>query len=259
MPVRPLAECAVLLAGATSGIGLESAVQLARAGCRRIVLNGRNPEKAAAAASEVGAKVPEVDVRAVAADTSVPEQARRVVAEALDAFGRIDVLVNAASGGLTPRPFHEVPLEEVDEFFDSHFRTVLNVCHAAYPTMMEARGGSIINFGADAAKLATPGETVQGAAQAAVVMFTRTLALEAARFGIRVNCVSPSITRDTGSYDRMMADPFSHKLFQKAEGRAHLGVAAAKDIAPLVVFLAGPGSSHLTGQAISVNGGISAA
>ena len=71
--------------------------------------------------------------------------------------------------------------------------------------------------------------------------------------------VAPSITKDTVSYDRMMGDPFSRKLFEKAEKRARLGVAAAKDIAPLVVFLSGPGATHLTGQAISVNGGISAA
>ena len=205
------------------------------------------------------ARVPGGEAIAVAGDTSRPEAARRLVDATLAAFGRIDVLVNAASGGLTPRPFHEVPLDEVDGFLDSHFRTCLNVCHAAYPHMMAERSGSIVNFSADAAKIATPGETVQGAVQAAVMMLTRTLAIEAGRFGIRVNCVSPSITRDTASWHRMMADPFSQKLFAKAEGRARLGVAAAKDIAPLVVFLAGPGSSHLTGQAISVNGGISAA
>jgi len=125
--------------------------------------------------------------------------------------------------------------------------------------MIAEGGGSIINFSADAAKVATPGETIQSAAQSAVMMFTRTLAIEAGRFGIRVNCVSPSITRDTNSYDRMMGDSFSQKLFAKAERYARLGVATAANIAPLVVFLAGPGSSHLTGQAISVNGGISAA
>lgn len=248
-----------MLAGATSGIGLEAAAQLAEAGCRKIMINGRRADKAAAAVDVLRQRVPGVTFISVAADTSRAEEGRRLVDAALAAFGRIDILVNSASGGLTPRPFQDVPLDEVDGFFASHWRTVLNVCHAAYPSMIAQRRGTIITFSADAAKIATPGETIQGAAQAAVMMFTRTLAIEAARFGIRVNCISPSITRDTDSYTRMMSDPFSAKLFAKAEARAKLGVATAADIAPLVVFLAGPGSSHLTGQAISVNGGICAA
>lgn len=125
---------------------------------------------------------------------------------------------------------------------------------------MIGRGGSaIVSFASDAAKIATPGETVSGACLAANVMFVRTLALELARNQIRVNAVTPSITRGTRTYDRMMADEFTRKLFAKAEGRARLGVASAENVAPTAVFLASPLASHLTGQVISVNGGISAA
>jgi NAD(P)-dependent dehydrogenase (short-subunit alcohol dehydrogenase family) len=248
------------MAGSSSGIGREAAAQLAEAGVRRIVINGRNPRTGAEAVAEVKRRVPAADVRFIAADTSKPEAARRLVDETVKAFGRVDILVNAASGGwLTPRPFHEVPIDRVPEVFDCHLMTALYCCHAAYPKMQEQGGGVIVNFSADAAKIATPGEAIHGAVQAAVLMLSRTLAIEGARFGVRVNCITPSITKDTNSYDRMMADPFSQKLFVKAEKRARLGVAAAKDIAPLVVFLSGPGATHLTGQAISVNGGISAA
>ena len=79
------------------------------------------------------------------------------------------------------------------------------------------------------------------------------------RAGIRANCVTPSIVRDTPFYDRLMAAPFSGRLFAKAETLAQLGVVRPTDIAPLVVFLASPAAAKLTGQAISVNGGISAA
>ena len=94
---------------------------------------------------------------------------------------------------------------------------------------------------------------------AAIVMFSRTLAIEAKRSGVRVNCVTPSIVRDTPLYDRLMADDFAGRLFAKAERRAHLGVATPGDLAALVVYLASPAAARLTGQAISVNGGISAA
>lgn len=248
------------MAGSSSGIGREAAAQLAEAGVRRIVINGRNPKTGAEAVAEVKRRIPTADVRFIAADTSKPEAARKLINETAEAFGRIDILVNAASGGwLTPRPFHEVPIESVPEVFDCHLMTALYCCHAAYPVMQKQGGGVIVNFSADAAKVATPGEAIHGAVQAAVLMLSRTLAIEGARFGIRVNCITPSITKDTHSYGRMMGDAFSRKLFEKAEKRARLGVAAAKDIAPLVVFLSGPGATHLTGQAISVNGGISAA
>jgi len=90
-------------------------------------------------------------------------------------------------------------------------------------------------------------------------MFTRTLAIEVSRFGIRANCITPSIVRDTISHERAMSGELSRKVFEKAESRARLGVPTPADIAPLVVFLVSPLASKITGQAISVNGGISAA
>lgn len=261
MTVVPnLHDAVAVMAGSSSGIGREAACQLAEAGCRRLVVNGRNAARCAEAVAEVRRRAPGAEAHAIVADTSDAQAAERLMAETRARFGRIDILVNAASGGwLTPRPFERIPMDKVMEPIQIHFLTALHCCAAAYPIMQAQKGGVIINFSADAAKVATPGETVHGAVQAAVLMFSRTLAIEGARHGIRVNCVTPSITKDTISYDRMMADEFSRKLFVKAEGRARLGVAAARNIAPLVVFLASPQASHLTGQAISVNGGISAA
>jgi len=136
---------------------------------------------------------------------------------------------------------------------------VLHACRAVWDGMRAERCGVIINVASDAAKIATPGETVIGAALAGVAMFRRALAIEGRRCGIRANCVTPSIVRETPFYERMMADPFSGKLFAKAESLAQLGVVTPKDFAPLIVFLASPAAAKLTGQAISVIGGISAA
>jgi len=158
-----------------------------------------------------------------------------------------------------PRPFHELPYDAIDHLINAHLSSVIYTCRAAMPHMMQRGGGSIINIASDAAKIATPGEAVIGAGKAGVVMFTRTLALEASRHGIRVNAITPSIVRGTAAYDRAMAGEFSRKVFQKAESRARLGVVTVDELAPLAVFLASPASRKITGQAISVNGGISAA
>src|SRR5699024_5961732 len=130
---------------------------------------------------------------------------------------------------------------------------------AVLPYMREQKSGSIINIASDAAKVATPGESVLGAAMAAIVMFTRTVAVEAKRDGIRANAITPSLIANTATAERVLSDGFSKKLFEKAAQSAQLGVAEPEDLAELVMFLAGPGSAKLTGQAISVNGGISAA
>ena len=125
--------------------------------------------------------------------------------------------------------------------------------------MMEQEGGTIINVASDAGKLATPGETVIGAGMASIIMFTKALANEAKRSGIRVNCLTPSIVRGTPLYDDLMAHPFASKLFAKAEKMATLGVVESDELAQLAVFLASPAAAKLSGQCISMNGGISTA
>jgi len=94
---------------------------------------------------------------------------------------------------------------------------------------------------------------------AAIVMFSRVAAIEGKRNGIRVNAVTPSLIANTPTAERVLEDGFSKGLFEKAAAMAHLGVAEPEDLASLIVFLGGPGAARLTGQAISVNGGISAA
>ena len=135
----------------------------------------------------------------------------------------------------------------------------LHMTRAVLPSMREQRGGAIINIASDAAKVATPGETVLGSAMAAIVMFTRAAAMEAKRDGVRVNVLTPSLIPGTPSGERVLEGGFSAKLFAKAIQQAHLGVTDVDDLASLIVYWASPAAARLTGQAISVNGGISAA
>src|SRR5690606_442138 len=125
------------------------------------------------------------------------------------------------------------------------------------PYLRTQGGGSIVNIASDAAKVPTPGEAALGGAMAAIVMFTKVAALEARRDGVRVNVLTPSLIAGTTTAANVLSDGFSRKLFEKAAGQAHLGVAEPADLAAMAVFLGGPGAARLTGQAISVNGGIS--
>jgi 2-hydroxycyclohexanecarboxyl-CoA dehydrogenase len=258
MKVRQLSECTALLTGSSSGIAHEIATQLAEAGVPRIMLNGRIAERGAEACHRIKARAPGADVRFTKGDMKLPEDAMNLVSETRSAFGGVDILVNSISGSLSPRPFHEVPPDAYAMLVQAHLISTFYTCHAVIPVMIEREGGVIINMASDAAKIATPGEAIIGACKAGVVMFSKTLALENSRHGIRVHSLTPSIVRDTSSYVKVMSDEFSRKLFEKAEKRARLGVVTPPDIAPLAVFLAGPGAARMTGQAISVNGGISA-
>jgi 2-hydroxycyclohexanecarboxyl-CoA dehydrogenase len=98
-----------------------------------------------------------------------------------------------------------------------------------------------------------------GAAMAAIVMFSKATALEEKRNGISINLLTPSLIAGTPGAAMIFANTFSAKLFEKAAGTAHLGVAEAEDLAAMAVFLASPAARRITGQAISINGGISVA
>ena len=127
-------------------------------------------------------------------------------------------------------------------------------CH----TCAQARSGCVINIASDAAKIPTPGESIIGAAMAGIVLFTRTLAVEGKRDGIRANVLTPSLVSGTEHYERVMSDPFAGKMFAKAVPMAQLGVVNKYELAELAVFIASPASAKMTGQAISMTGGISA-
>ncbi|WP_227999056.1 SDR family NAD(P)-dependent oxidoreductase [Nocardia australiensis] len=252
------AQSTVYVVGGTSGVGLEVAHRFVAAGTQRIGLVGRNTERGEKAAEQIRSLAPGVWCLFVAADVNDPTQARRAAEELNSGLGAADILVNSTTSAFTPRLFHDTPPEDVPAILMQQALGPINMCRAVLPDMRSQHGGVIVNVASDAAKCPTPGEAVIGAAMAAIVMFTKTLAMEAKRDGVRVNAVTPSLIRDTGAYDRVMAEPFSAKLFDKAARAASLGVAEPIDVAELIVFLCSPQARRITGQAVSPNGGISA-
>jgi 2-hydroxycyclohexanecarboxyl-CoA dehydrogenase len=256
-PPKSLSDSGALIVGGSAGIGFASAEKLALAGVRRIVIASRNAERGEAARAklaETGAVV-----HFVAGDATLAEDAARITAEAERLLGGIDILVVSTVADNKPELFRDIPTTAIRYILDQMVLPTMHMVSEVMPHMTERRGGVIITVASDAGKTATPGETVIGACKAAIIMFTRTIAIEGKRNGIRANVLTPSLVLGTASSERITTEGFSAKLFARAAEQAHLGVPYADDLGDLVAFLASPAARRLTGQAISVNGGISAA
>lgn len=249
-----------MLVGGSSGIGLAAAIALAKSGAPRLRLTSRSAERAEAAAAAVRAAAPGVDVSGLIADFGDGAAAERAMAEAAEQMGRVDLLVSSAGGANLPELLFRQPIEAIESVLMRDLLPNLNAARAVLPHMMAAGGGAMIAVASDAGKVATPGEAAIGACMAAMIQFMRGVAIEGRRNGIRANVVTPSLVEGTPLTDRLMEEGrFSRKLFEKARGLAQLGPTYPEDLAELIVFLARPEAAKITGQAISVNGGISAA
>ena len=247
-----------VITGGTAGIGRACAEALLAAGAGAVVLNGRQRKRAEDARAEIKLRFPKAVVEIAVGDVGQPAVALDVMAQAIRHVGHIDVLVNSTGANDIPKLLHQTTVEEIPGILERCLFPQILCSRAVLPYMREARKGVIINIASDAAKIATPGESVIGAAMAGIVMFTRGLATEGKHDGIRANVLTPSMTSGTVLLEKIMADPFAGKIFSKAEKMAKLGVVSKEELAGLVVFLVSHAASKITGQAISMTGGISA-
>ena len=255
--MNPLEGKTVLITGGTAGIGRACAEAMLAAGAEAVVINGRSRERGERALAAIG-RFPGARISLALGDMAQVADAQAVVDAAVEKLGRIDILLNSTGTNDFPAPLHDIAIEDVPGIIQRCLLAQLLSCRAVLPHMREANTGCIINIASDAAKIPTPGESVIGAAMAGIVMFTRALAVEGKRHGIRANVLTPSIVGGTEFYQRLMADPFAGRLFGKAEQKAELGLVNMTDLAEIAVFLASPAASKMTGQALSVTGGISA-
>lgn len=245
-----------IIAGGTSGIGLATAVRLAEQGFEHIALIGRNEQRAQAAAEYV--REGGAQAYAVIADVNDPEQVERAIGECASVLGSIGAIVVSVAASAPLLPVEQLELHQIGETIQAIAAPPMMLVRAVLPHMRESGGGAIVTIASDAAKVPTPGEAVVGASMAALTMFTRTLAMEVKRHGIRVNALTPSLVTGTGTQARIAAHPFSERLFERISDKAGLGVPTADDVAAMAAFLVGPDSAKMTGQVVSVNGGVSA-
>lgn len=216
---------------------------------------GRNESRGRSAAELVANEG--ADVHFLAADVTNSVEVMDLVSRAVDIVGGIEILLSAAAPQGHLVPFERMALRDVERIMAEIALPPIILARAVLPVMRRT-GGTIVSIASDAAKVPTPGESVTGGAMAAIAMFTRTLALEVKRYGIRAHALTPSLIMGTRTSESLLAEPFSRKVFDKITAKASLGVPCAADIADTVVFLTSPAAARMTGQIISVNGGISA-
>lgn len=240
----------MLVAGGTGSVGAEVAREAAAQGWR-VVVQGRDAAKLSELIARLGAPAD-----FVTGDVTEPDAAQTIVAATAAKFGRIDAVVDCVSTG--PREgrltglFKDTTPEHYGTFYDLSAAWFQRLAHAAYPHLAES-GGTLVGFISDAGKFAAPRQTIIGAARAAEIGFVRNLAVEAARDGIRVHAIAPSYVLESRTAALMGSE-----RMETAAKRAGLGLPTAADIAPMTVFLCGPGAAKITGQIVSINGGLNA-
>lgn len=238
----------VIVTGAGSGIGEGAARRFAAEGAN-VVLNGRSREKLDRVAAGLDAARRLVHV----ADVSRMDEVEAMVAAVLDRFGAIDVLVNNA-GTAHFAPFEETTPEIWRDTFATDVDGVFFCCRAALPALKESRG-NIVNVASVSGTGGDWSMSAYNAAKGAVVNFTRALALDLGRAGVRVNAVAPSFTTSDLTQD-MLADS---ALVARFNERMPLGAPEAPDdIAGPIAFLASDDARMVTGAILAVDGGVSA-
>jgi NAD(P)-dependent dehydrogenase (short-subunit alcohol dehydrogenase family) len=242
----------VLITGALTGIGRATAVAFAQDGAK-VVVSGRRDEEGHALAAELRALGTEAEY--IRADVRHEPDVKALVDQTVARFGRLDVAVNNAGSEGQPGPVSEQTPETYAAAFDTNvLGTVLSLKHEMR-VMHAQRRGSIINLSSTMGHKAAPGASIYTASKHAVEGLTKSAALEAAAFGVRINAVAPGPV-ETGMLNRFTGTP--ERKAGLVAGIPMQRVGVPEEIAQTILFLASTKAPFLTGQIISVDGGKSA-
>jgi len=251
MNEKQFAGKVAFVTGATSGIGRACAIAFANAGAK-VVCVGRKTE----ALDDVKTKIREIGSEAltIQADLSDLHEAERSVKSALEAFGGIDVLVNAA-GHISNGTVENTSLEAWDDMMNVNVRAAFQLMQKALPSLIERRG-NIVNVSSVTGLRAFPGVLAYCVSKAALDQLTRCASLELAAKGVRVNAVNPGVVVTQIHKRGGMNDDAYDKFLEHSKTTHPLGrTGRPEEIADLVLFLASDQASWITGATYSIDGG----
>ena len=243
----------VVVTGGGGGIGGATCRRFAREGARVAVLD-LNP----GAAETVAARIEAEGGRALALRCDITERASvdAAVAAVLERFGAIDVLVNNAGWDVF-RPFAKTEPAQWEKLIAINLTGALHMHHAVLPGMAARKAGRIVNIASDAARVGSSGEAVYAACKGGLVAFTKTIAREHARHGITANvvCPGPTDTALFADYKEGAGNP--EKLMEAFTRSIPLGrIGQPDDLPGAILFFAGDDAAFVTGQVLSVSGGL---
>jgi 3-oxoacyl-[acyl-carrier protein] reductase len=243
--MQELAEKTAIVTGGSRGIGLAIAEALAQAGARVAVL-GRNGERAREAAESL----PGGPHLGLGCDVADPAATREAVAAVEESLGGADILVNNA--GITrDNILLRLKDEDWDEVIDTNLKGAFNMTQAVTRGMMKRRDGVILNVSSVVGLMGNAGQTNYAASKAGLFGLTKSVARELASRGVRCNAIAP------GFIETEMTAALDEGQTQALRERIPLGrLGTPEDVASLVRFLAGPSASYITGQILTVDGGM---
>jgi 2-hydroxycyclohexanecarboxyl-CoA dehydrogenase len=242
-----------LVTGGGRGIWRAIALALARQGSQVAVLDLLEDN-----AKAVQQEIQSLGVRGLAlrVDLTQCSQVQQAVGKVLAEFGQIDILVNNA-GWDKLEPFLDSEMETWEKIISINFKAVLYTCKATLPHMVARGSGKVINIGSDAGRVGSTGEAVYSAMKGAVIALSKSLAREMARYHITVNAVCPGLTETPLLQEIRGQSEKASKVIDAVTRAIPLGrVGAPEDIAAAVAFLASPAADYITGQTLSVSGGL---
>jgi 3-oxoacyl-[acyl-carrier protein] reductase len=254
---RRLEGRVAVVTGASRGIGRATALTFAHEGAKAVVNYRREQSKA----EGVVEKINEMGGEAFAfkADVSDPVAVEKMIDETMDRFAGVDILVNNAGIYMGQGSLLEFDMEDFDPMWDVNVKGVLNCTRAIASHMMNKRYGKVVNI-SSVAGLGTasyPGNMLYSSTKAAVIVLTKRLALELGQYGININAIAPGlILTDMAAEVRSPNENTKEFLRSRREKRMLRRLGRPDDVANVALFLASDESSFITGQVISVDGGL---